>query len=125
MSADDWKPCPRCHAQIAEVFDNHKDDKESPLSFDEIKNIERLKEVMDTGWPKDISETDVEKEHLVTAEDKLRESSSHDTIDLLPTGDNTRPVEVRYEWSVDEDVAWFSLMAECRNCGHSYEVENR
>jgi hypothetical protein len=125
MSADDWEPCPRCYTEIKELFNEHKDSKETPLNFDEIKNIELLKEVMDTGWPKDISETDIEKEHLVSAEDKLRESNEYETKDLLPTSDNTRPVEVRYEWSVDEDIAWFSLMAVCRNCGHEYEVEKR
>jgi len=125
MSADDWKPCPRCHAEIKSIFEEHKDNKETLLSFDEIKNIEMLKDVMETGWPKNIKESDIEKEHLITAEDMLRESDKYEEVDLLPTGGNTRPVEVRYEWSIEEDGAWFSLYAECRNCGHEYEVEKR
>jgi len=125
VSADDWKPCPRCFMTAKQHFVEHRDNDDSPLTYEEVRQLELLKDAYETGCPQDISDTDIEKGHLVTVEDKLRESDKFNSVDLLPSGGNFRPVEVRYEWSIEEDGAWFSLYAYCRNCGHEYEAEKR
>lgn len=124
MSPDDWKTCPRCYQSVKNLFQKHKDNSDSPLTFEEVKQLELLKEGFDTGYPQKISKTDIDKEVLVNIEDKLDEIEWDDPM-LLPTEDNLRPVEVRYNFGIDEDGAWFSLYAECRNCGHEFEVEQR
>lgn len=125
MSADEWRTCPRCFLVVKEHFKAHKDNEESPLNYEEVKQLELLKKAFDTGYPQYIDETDIEKKKLTIIEDKLRESDKYNEIDFAPASGNFRPVEIRYEYGVDEDTAWFSLMAECRNCGHKYEVEKR
>jgi len=124
MSADAWKPCPHCYERVREIFEKHKDNADSPLNFEEVKQLELLKEAFDTGYPQKISKTDIDKEILVDIEDKLEEVD-WDGPGLLPTDDNLRPVEVRYSYGVDTESGWFSLYAECRNCGHKFEVEKR
>lgn len=125
MSADEWKTCPRCYRTYKELFETHKDNQDTPLNYEEIKQLELLKEAFKTGYPRHIDETDIKKKNLTLIEDKLRESNNYGSADLHPSSGNFRPVEIRYEYAVKEDGAWFRLMAECRNCGHEYEVEKR
>lgn len=125
MSADAWKTCPRCYNYVKELFEKHKDNEDSPLNFEEVKQLELLKEGFDVGYPRNISETDIDKDILIDIEDKLDEVDRWDGIGLLPSEDNLRPVEIRYQYGVDEDGAWFSLYAECCNCGRQFEVEQR
>lgn len=125
MGPDASSSCPHCYQFVKDLFEKHKDNPDSPLNFEEVKNLERLKDAFDTGYPKALGKTDIDREVLVDIEDKLEEVNPYEDQSLLPVNDDLRPVEVGYSWGVDEDAAWFSMVAECRNCGHTFEVEQR
>jgi len=125
MSADEWRACPLCYQKLKDILETHKDNPDTPLNFEEIKHLDMFTEEMETGYSRNLGKTDVEKGKLVSIEDKLRESNEFENQSLLPSSGNLQPVEIRYEYGIDEDSAWFSLMAECRNCSHKFEVEQR